>query len=241
MAAPTYVLAPGTFLPCAVETKMNSEVEGYFTAKVNQNVYDSATHTRLLVPQGSTILGHDNSSQLVYGNERMDTISLTLIPSGGTSVDLGNAPVTDEQGVAGLTGDVDQHYWRLFGAVFIGGALKGGMQAMQTADDPGGRGGAGGLRDCHLWQSGDESRRGTGTGYPPHDQGPCRPTLPRVAHQRTEAPRDVAMTRLPDETASARGAPAVPPERASWLLESAPVPMRCSEGRGFPGRRHRRG
>ena len=43
------------------------------------------------------------------------------------------------------------------------------------------------------------------------------------------------MTRLPDETASARGAPAVPPERAYWLLESAPVPMRCSEGRGFAG------
>ena len=128
-----YGLQPGTWLPCQVEPDMNSEVEGYFTAKVNQNVYDSATHTRLLVPQGSTILGHDQSSQLVYGNERMDTISLKLIPSGGKSVDLGTAPVTDEKGVAGLTGDVDQHYWRLFGAVFIGGALKGGMQAMQTA------------------------------------------------------------------------------------------------------------
>ena len=131
--APAYVLAPGTFLPCAVETKMNSEVEGYFTAKVNQNVYDSATHARVLVPQGSTILGHDNSSQLVYGNERMDTISLTLTLPNGRSVALGNAPVTDQEGVSGLTGEVDQHYWRLFGAVFIGGALKGGMQAMQTA------------------------------------------------------------------------------------------------------------
>ena len=127
------MLEPGTFLPCAIETEMNSEVEGYFTARVNQNIYDSATHTRLLVPQGSTIIGHDNSSQLVYGNERMDTTSLTLVPSGGKGVDLGHAPVTDEQGVAGLTGEVDQHYWRLFGAVFIGGALKGGMQAMQTA------------------------------------------------------------------------------------------------------------
>ena len=85
---PTYVLAPGTFLPCAVETKMNSEVEGYFTAKVNQNVYDSATHARVLVPQGSTILGQDNSSQLVYGNERMDTISLTLTLPNGRSVEL---------------------------------------------------------------------------------------------------------------------------------------------------------
>ena len=35
------------------------------------------------------------------------------------------------QGVAGLTGRVNNHYWRLFGAVFIGGALRGGMQALQ--------------------------------------------------------------------------------------------------------------
>ena len=130
---PEYVLAPSTFLPCAVETKMNSEVEGSFTAKVNQNVYDTATHTRLLVPQGSTILGHDNSSQLVYGNERMDTLSLTLTLPDGRSVDLGHAPVTDQEGVAGLTGEVDQHYWRLFGAVFIGGALKGGMDTLRIA------------------------------------------------------------------------------------------------------------
>ena len=34
---------------------------------------------------------------------------------------------------AGLTGRVNQHYWRLFGAVFIGGALRGGMQALQVA------------------------------------------------------------------------------------------------------------
>jgi type IV secretion system protein VirB10 len=131
--APEYVLQPGTWLPCHVEPEINSEVEGAFTAKVSQNVYDSATRKHLLVPQGSTILGHDQSSQLVYGNERMDTISLTLVPSGGSSVDLGKAPVTDERGVIGLTGDVDQHYWRLLGAVFIGGVLKGGMQAIQTS------------------------------------------------------------------------------------------------------------
>ena len=68
---------------------MNSEVEGYFTAKVMQNVYDTATRRHLLVPQGSTILGHDNSSQLVYGNERMDTLSLKLTLPDGRSVDLG--------------------------------------------------------------------------------------------------------------------------------------------------------
>ena len=129
-----YTLAPGaTKLPCVIETSMNSDVEGYFTAKVSTNVYDTATGRHLLVPQGSTILGRDHSQDLLYGNERLPTTSLTLALPDGRSVDLGQAPVTDQQGVAGLTGRVNQHYWRLFGAIFIGGALRGGVQAMQTA------------------------------------------------------------------------------------------------------------
>ena len=130
---PEYQLAPGaTKLPCVVETAINSDVEGYFTAKVSTNVYDTATGQHLLVPQGSTILGHDQSSVLLYGNERLPTISLTLALPDGRSVDLGQAPVTDQQGVAGLTGRVNNHYGRLVGAVFIGGALRGGMQALQV-------------------------------------------------------------------------------------------------------------
>jgi type IV secretion system protein VirB10 len=129
-----YTLAPGaTKLPCQIETVINSDVEGYFICKVTTNVYDTATGRHLLVPQGSSILGNTQSSQLLYGSERMDTISLTLTLPDGRTVDLGHAPVTDQAGVAGLTGDVNHHYWRLFGAVFIGGALKGGMTAMSTA------------------------------------------------------------------------------------------------------------
>jgi len=129
---PAYTLAPGaTKLPCIVETAINSDVEGYFTAKVSTNVYDTATGRHLLVPQGSTILGHDQSQSLLYGNERLPTISVTLALPDGRSVDLGQAPVTDQQGVAGLTGRVNNHWGRLFGAVFIGGALRGGMQALQ--------------------------------------------------------------------------------------------------------------
>jgi type IV secretory pathway VirB10-like protein len=130
--AAEYTLAPGaTKLPCIIETAINSDVEGYFTAKVSANVYDTATGRHLLVPQGSTVLGHDQSSTLLYGNEQLPTISLTLALPDGRSVDLGQAPVTDQHGIAGLTGRVNQHYWRLFGAVFIGGALRGGMQALQ--------------------------------------------------------------------------------------------------------------
>src|SRR5262249_47211427 len=137
-----YTLAPGTTkLPCIVETAINSHVEGYLTAKVSTNVYDTATGRHLLVPQGSTILGHDQSQQLLYGNERLPTVSLSLSLPDGRTVDLGKAPITDQQGVAGLTGDVNNHWGRLFGAVFIGGGLRGGAPAPPPAPSGAGRGG----------------------------------------------------------------------------------------------------
>lgn len=130
----TYLLAPGaTKIPCQVETAMNSDVEGYFTAKTRVSVYDTQTGQHLLIPQNSTILGHDQSSQLLYGNERMNTISLTLALPDGSSYELGKAPVTDQQGMAGLTGDVNNHWWRLLGAVIVTGALRGGQQALQQS------------------------------------------------------------------------------------------------------------
>jgi type IV secretion system protein VirB10 len=132
--ATEYTLAPGaTKLPCVVETVINSDVPGYFAAKVSTNVFDTATGRHLLVPQGSTILGHDQAETLLYGNTRLPTVSLTLALPDGRSVDLGQAPVTDQQGVAGLTGTVNNHFLRLVGAVLIGGALRGGQQALQTS------------------------------------------------------------------------------------------------------------
>src|SRR2546422_8742527 len=83
------------------------------------------------MPQGSTIVGHDQSSTLLYGNERLPTISLTLALPDGRSVDLGQAPVTDQQGGAGLTGRVNNHWGQLFGEVFIGGALWWGRQGLK--------------------------------------------------------------------------------------------------------------
>jgi type IV secretory pathway VirB10-like protein len=129
----TYQLAPGaTKLPCIVETAMHSDVPSHFTAKVRNDVYDTATGTRLLVPQGATILGEYQSASLVFGNERMPALSLTLALRDGRSVDLGHAPVMNQAGMAGLVSRVDQHWWRNLGAVLIMGVLRGGQQAIVT-------------------------------------------------------------------------------------------------------------
>jgi type IV secretory pathway VirB10-like protein len=128
-----YVLAPGaTKLSCVVETAINSDVDGYFTVKVRNHIYDTATGSQLLVPQGSTVLGKYTNEQLLFGNERIPTVSMTLALPNGKSVDLGHAPVIDQKGQAGLSSRVDQHWWRLFGSILIMGVLRGGTQAIQT-------------------------------------------------------------------------------------------------------------
>jgi type IV secretion system protein TrbI len=131
---PEYTLAPGaTKIPFILETKIISDVEGYLTGRVSANVYDTATGRHLLIPQGSTVLGNTQSSKLIYGNERLDTITLKLALPDGRSVDLERAPITDQEGVSGLGGDVNAHYGRLLAAVLIQGVLRGGTQAISTA------------------------------------------------------------------------------------------------------------
>ena len=111
--------------------ELNSDVEGEFTCKVTSPVYDTETGHHLLIPQGSTIGAKYTSNDLLYGNARLPTLSLSLTLRDGSTVDLGKSPLTDQLGTQGLTGRVDQHFWRLAGAVFIGGALRGGAQMAQ--------------------------------------------------------------------------------------------------------------
>jgi Bacterial conjugation TrbI-like protein len=138
---PEYVLAPwATYLPCIVQPKISSDVPGLFTAKISENVYDTQTRQHLLVPQGATVGGQDKGEVLLFGNERLPTFSLALTIEDRV-YKLDAMPVTDHLGTNGLTGDVDNHWWRLFSAVFIQGALRGGQQAMQMAmADAGGAG-----------------------------------------------------------------------------------------------------
>ena len=139
----TYTLAPGaTKIACQVETVMNSDAGETFTAKTTTPVYDTATGRYLLIPQNSTILGRYDGAGLLYGNERLPTLSLFLTLPSGETVELGHSPVTNQAGTSGLVSEVDNHYWRLFGAVFIGGALRGGAMALQSAAMGGGDAGA---------------------------------------------------------------------------------------------------
>jgi type IV secretory pathway VirB10-like protein len=125
-------LTPGTWIPCTVDTTLNSEIEGYFTVKTRRPVSDSVTGQHVVIPAGQSIVAKDTTSALLLGNERIPTFALTLSLPDGQSLDLGDAPIMDATGTNGLTGDVNNHIWRLvWTSIFIGG-LRGGQQMVQA-------------------------------------------------------------------------------------------------------------
>jgi type IV secretory pathway VirB10-like protein len=91
----------------------------------------------LCYPEGSVGIRHQcqcwvwayQSGTLVFGNERLPALSLSLALPDGRSVGLGRAPVMHQAGMAGLVSRVNQHWWRNLGAVLIMGVLRGGQLA----------------------------------------------------------------------------------------------------------------
>jgi type IV secretion system protein TrbI len=85
---------------------------------------------RVVIPQQVTLVGGYRSADLLYSDGRLDLWFSQLNLGQGVSQMLEDGGVADGMGQAGVTGDVDQHYWRLLGTVFINGVLRGGTMGM---------------------------------------------------------------------------------------------------------------
>ena len=110
---------------------LNSELPGSVIALVRGNVYDSITRTYLLIPQGSKLIGSYDSN-VIYAQERVAVAWNRIIYPNGSSTNLKAVPGTDIEGYSGFYDQVDNHYFRLFGASFIMGVITGAMEYSQN-------------------------------------------------------------------------------------------------------------
>ncbi|MBY0379119.1 MAG: hypothetical protein K2P99_01820 [Burkholderiales bacterium] len=131
IARSPYELNAGSLIPSVMISGLNSEITGTIIAQVRENVYDTATGRFLLIPQGSRLLGTYNNG-LQYGAERIAVGWNRIIYPNGNSVDLKGVPGSDLAGYAGFADQVNNHYWKLFGASFIMGVITGAMQYSQN-------------------------------------------------------------------------------------------------------------
>ncbi|MDK1376404.1 MULTISPECIES: IncP-type conjugal transfer protein TrbI [unclassified Sinorhizobium] len=114
----SYELKRGSVIPVTLITGLNSDLPGRLSAQVSQNVYDSATGHRLLIPQGAKLLGRYDS-KISFGQERVLVIWTDLIFPNGSTLQIGGMAGIDAEGYGGLKDRVDRHLWRTFGSAAL--------------------------------------------------------------------------------------------------------------------------
>ena len=129
-----YQVMAGTIIAASLITGLNADLPGQVIAQVTQPVYDSVTGTRVLIPQGTRLLG-TYDSMVAFGQERALVVWQRLIMPDGSSILIDNLPATDTAGFAGLKDKVDFHTGRILKGVGLSTLLNIGTELAFDDDD----------------------------------------------------------------------------------------------------------
>lgn len=117
-----FAIQAGTMIPAMLFTGINTDTPGQVLAQVSTDVYDSLTHTNLLIPAGSRLLGEYAGNANASG--RVSVTFTTLILPSGQAYDIGSSMVaTDGGGYQGILGKVHRHTARTMSAGMLSSAL----------------------------------------------------------------------------------------------------------------------
>lgn len=124
-------LAPPNHIPVLTREGLNSDRPGTAALVVTDDVYDSVTGTCLLIPKGSTIVA-PYSSDIRVGAESILVAATELRLPNGKEVPLNGAEGADQNGYAGFSGDVNNHFLKIFGTSFLTAILVGVFDKSST-------------------------------------------------------------------------------------------------------------
>lgn len=117
------VLMQGTVIRAVTVSGIDTDLPGSITARVTSNVYGSVNAQHLLIPMGSILIGR-YSSDFKVGQSRVLVAMTRLILPDGKWISLAGTPATDGEGMSGMPADVNNHFFKMFGASFIIGAAS---------------------------------------------------------------------------------------------------------------------
>jgi type IV secretory pathway VirB10-like protein len=110
------VLRQGKVIPAVLGRRIDSDLPGRITAYVSSNVYDA--DGQLLIPMGSALVGQYDAG-IKVGQTRLLFAFERLILPDGFSFTLPAAPGSDLAGAAGMGAEVDNHFFKMFGASLL--------------------------------------------------------------------------------------------------------------------------
>lgn len=129
-----FELKRGSVIPATLVTGINSDLPGRITAQVSQNVYDSATGRRLLIPQGAKLFGRYDS-EVTFGQNRVLVVWTDIIFPDGATLQLGGMAGTDGAGYGGFHDQVNNHYLRTFGSAILVALIGAGTDMLLPQDN----------------------------------------------------------------------------------------------------------
>ncbi|SDR54319.1 type IV secretion system protein VirB10 [Paraburkholderia fungorum] len=112
------VLSPPHHIPVLSMEGLNSDRPGTAALLVEKDVYDSIRGDCLMIPKGTTITA-PYSSDIKPGQESILVAATEMRLPNGKHVPLFGGQGADADGAAGFSGDVNNHFLKIFGTSFL--------------------------------------------------------------------------------------------------------------------------
>ncbi|GJG97758.1 TrbI/VirB10 family protein [Cupriavidus pauculus] len=120
---PPCTVSRGFVIPAVFAGALNSDKPGEFRATVARDVYDTVHGTCKVIPAGSTLVGM-YSADIAVGQERILAAFVRMQLPNGKTVPLMGMQAADPNGQSGVSGEVDNHFWKIFGGALLVGLLE---------------------------------------------------------------------------------------------------------------------
>ncbi|WP_261722500.1 TraB/TrbI/VirB10 family type IV secretion system protein [Wolbachia pipientis] len=126
-----YMIGQGKIIDAILETSINSDMTGIIRAVVSRDVYAEKGDI-VLVPRGSRLIGNCSFDSNIVKSRINISWNRIILPSGGDVVI--SSPGTDELGIPGVTGIVDNKVMhKLFSSIMVTGVSIGAAIVSQKA------------------------------------------------------------------------------------------------------------
>ncbi len=129
---PKCTVSRGFVIPATFVGGLNSDKPGEFRATVSQDVYDTVTGQCKVIPAGSTLVGTYNAD-IAVGQERILAAFVRMQLPNGKTVPLMGMQGADPNGYSGISGDVNNHFWKIFSGALVIGLLEHAFKDNNTA------------------------------------------------------------------------------------------------------------
>jgi type IV secretion system protein VirB10 len=111
-----FLITAGSFIPCVLQSAMDSSQPGYVSCIVPRNIYSDNGRV-ILMEKGTKIVG-EYQGGLNRGQYRLFVLWTRAVTPRGIAIDV-VSPATDALGRGGMDGRVDNFFWQRFGTALL--------------------------------------------------------------------------------------------------------------------------